>query len=155
MEQADSGRYAIKQPPFLGRHPHYEEFLAADLPEGANVDEWVFMRAAFWPDWIRNHHADEFNKPTWHYITQYFIPPYSKVKALPGETPNVVTRIGESIDSLKTGSATDKATALCWLMHLVGDIHQPLHCCSLPSETFAQGDKGGNMSMVRIADGDP
>jgi hypothetical protein len=113
------------------------------------------MRAAYWPDWIRSHHADEFNKPTWHYVTQYFIPSYSKVERLPGVEPNVVTQIGASIEGLKKGSDAERAMALCWLMHLVGDIHQPLHCCSLLSETFPTGDLGGNLSLVRIDGGKP
>jgi hypothetical protein len=139
----------------LKAHPHYAEFLEAELPQGGNVDEWVFMRAAYWPDWVRNHHADEFNSPTWHYVTQYFIPLYSKVERLPGEEPNVVTQISKSITGLKADSDAEKAIALCWVMHLIGDIHQPLHCCSLLSETFPTGDKGGNMSMVRIDNGEP
>jgi hypothetical protein len=36
--------------------------------------------------------------------------------------------------------------AYCWLFHLVGDLHQPLHCCALFSgEHFKKGDKGGNL----------
>ena len=35
--------------------------------------------------------------------------------------------------------------AYCWLMHLVGDIHQPLHCTALFSVShFPKGDRGGN-----------
>jgi S1/P1 Nuclease len=41
------------------------------------------------------------------------------------------------------------------LLHLVGDIHQPLHNCSLLSETFPAGDRGGNESLVRIEGGRP
>ena len=33
---------------------------------------------------------------------------------------------------------------LRFLIHLVGDIHQPLHNCSLVNKEFPKGDKGGN-----------
>ena len=52
----------------LKQHPHYEEFLKAERPADAPEDEWVFMRASVWPDFVRNTHADKYNKPTWHYI---------------------------------------------------------------------------------------
>lgn len=40
---------------------------------------------------------------------------------------------------------------LSWLIHLVGDIHQPLHCVSLVYSDYpgAHGDKGGNDFFVK------
>jgi hypothetical protein len=34
--------------------------------------------------------------------------------------------------------------ALRLLIHLVGDMHQPLHCMSRIDDQYPQGDKGGN-----------
>src|SRR5207244_1603954 len=42
----------------------------------------------------------------------------------------------------------DRAIALCWVLHLVGDIHQPLHACTRYSAQFPAGDQGGNELMV-------
>jgi hypothetical protein len=39
--------------------------------------------------------------------------------------------------------------ALAWLVHLVGDIHQPLHACALYSADYPTGDRGGNLMMVK------
>jgi hypothetical protein len=44
----------------------------------------------------------------------------------------------------------EKAIYLCWVMHLIGDIHQPLHCVSLFSEQFPKGDHGGNDALYRL-----
>jgi putative hemolysin len=141
----------------LKTHPHYEEFLAAEKPDGVELDEWVFWRASYWPDWIRNHHTEEYSKPTWHYISAGYVPPYSKLDpaklVLP--PPNAVTQITESIEKLRSGTDQEKPIYFCWLLHLVGDIHQPLHNCSLLSETFPDGDRGGNESLVRIEGGRP
>lgn len=54
---------------------------------------------------------------------------------------------------IKSGNSEDRAVHFCWLMHLVGDIHQPLHCTALFSEQFPSGDRGGNLAIVRIGRG--
>jgi len=38
-----------------------------------------------------------------------------------------------------------RAVYLSYLIHLIGDMHQPLHCCSLVTEVYPSGDKGGNL----------
>jgi hypothetical protein len=45
-----------------------------------------------------------------------------------------------------------RAIALCWVLHLAGDLHQPLHCTSLVSSRFPPpgGDQGGNRLAVRL-----
>jgi S1/P1 Nuclease len=145
-------RQQSKATAILKTHPHYVEYLAAGKPDGIEVDEWAFWRASYWPDWVRSHHSAEFNKPTWHYISAGFVPPYSKLDSakLDSPPPNVVTQITASIKKLRNGTESEKPIYLCWLLHLVGDIHQPLHNCSLLSETFPEGDRGGNLSLVRI-----
>src|SRR5262245_33190194 len=56
----------------LRAHPHYEEYLTAERPVGVKADEWAFLRAAYWPDWVRSNHTEEYSKPTWHYVTAAF-----------------------------------------------------------------------------------
>ncbi|HVZ31378.1 MAG TPA: S1/P1 nuclease [Polyangiaceae bacterium] len=49
----------------------------------------------------------------------------------------------------RAASAPQRALALSWLLHLVGDAHQPLHAVSLFTEQhFASGDRGGNDILV-------
>ena len=53
-----------------------------------------------------------------------------------------------------SASDSEKAVALCWILHLTGDIHEPLHDVVLFSkEYFAEGDRGGNLIAVK-RDGD-
>jgi S1/P1 nuclease len=42
-----------------------------------------------------------------------------------------------------------RAVYLSWLIHLVGDIHQPLHCVSLFTYDYPHGDRGGNDFYVK------
>jgi S1/P1 nuclease len=43
---------------------------------------------------------------------------------------------------------------LVWLLHLVGDTHQPLHATTRVSNNRPDGDRGGNAAMVRPATGE-
>ena len=43
--------------------------------------------------------------------------------------------------------------ALCWLFHLVGDVHQPLHTVALFTPDYPEGDRGGNLAFVRVREG--
>ena len=44
-----------------------------------------------------------------------------------------------------TEDVTNRAIALCWYLHLMGDVHQPLHCATWFSPEFPgkNGDSGG------------
>lgn len=35
-----------------------------------------------------------------------------------------------------------------YLLHLVGDLHQPLHCTTYVSAYFPNGDMGGNLINI-------
>jgi hypothetical protein len=65
----------------LKKHPHHEECLIARKPDGFTEDEWTFMRAACWADWVRSHHREQFDHPAWHYINYPIVPPDSKIDA--------------------------------------------------------------------------
>src|SRR5262249_20568397 len=51
------------------------------------------------------------------------------------------------------GTGEEKAVYLTWLFHLVGDIHQPLHCTAVFGERFPDGDRGGNLARIRVTSG--
>jgi S1/P1 Nuclease len=141
----------------LKKHPHYEQFLVAKRPNGVAEDEWAFMRAATWPDWVGTRHRKDFHHGPWHFINYPFVPPGSHVDASrlqpKPERENIVWALGESIKKIEVGTDSEKAIYLCWLLHLVGDIHQPLHCVSMFSERFSQGDRGGNLVAIRVRSG--
>lgn len=41
------------------------------------------------------------------------------------------------------------STAMRFLIHLIGDMHQPLHMSALVDERFPSGDKGGNAYLLK------
>jgi hypothetical protein len=127
----------------LKEHPHHGVYLAAGRPEGLTEGEWAFLRAATWADWARGRRA--FDRPTWHYINYPIIEAGSARKAADHEPPareeNAVHQLAVCVQKIKTGTDEEKAAHTTWPFHLVGDIHQPLHCASVFSERFPRGTR--------------
>src|SRR5262245_66489398 len=71
----------------LKLHPHYDEYLASERPTGFSEDEWTFMRASTWSDWVRGGPPARkaFDRPTWHYVNIPIVQEGSKVA--PPQTP--------------------------------------------------------------------
>jgi len=47
----------------------------------------------------------------------------------------------------------ERALFARYLVHLAGDIHQPLHSVSLYNRTYPKGDAGGNLLKLKILNG--
>lgn len=135
----------------LEKHPHYNDFLKAKRPETYSHDEWVFLRAATWSDWVRSGSGKSYTIPKAHYINISFVQPGSTVTP-PGDDPvNIVQSINDFTKKASNGgSREDVAVATTWVFHLVGDIHQPLHCFTLYNSDFPTGDRGGNRALARL-----
>jgi hypothetical protein len=151
LKLSEEDRAAVNQ--ILKKHPHYEEFLSDDKPTNVSEQEWVFWRAATWPDWIKIRYP-KLSHPKWHYVDFPFIPPSSSESAEDHqpESENALNALPNCIEKAKNGSDQEKAMNLCWVLHLVGDLQQPLHCTSLFSAEFSEGDRGGNAARYRIDD---
>ena len=52
----------------------------------------------------------------------------------------------EEIENLDT--QFEKSTALRFLTHVIGDVHQPLHSSGFKSNEFPKGDMGGNLFAI-------
>ncbi len=142
-----------------------------DASNHVEYESWLLSQAAFWPDIARGlprGERERYHRGNWHYIDGAWvrgqamaqgnsyvgIDPMPHVPGLEAaavrseaEVDNVVLGLDYNM-ALLTDSATDpasRAVALCWVLHLAGDIHQPLHTGSLFSaRLFDDGDAGGN-----------
>lgn len=140
-----------------------------------NKQRWLFAQAAVWPDIARSFSgADElrYHHPDWHWIDGAWLRDEAirqgnlYVGTSPGpavqgraaasvqrrsQADNIVTALDWALLELnRHGDSAEKAIALSWMAHLVGDIHQPLHSGSLVSaRLFADGDRGGNAITLR------
>lgn len=149
----------------LRQHPHYTELLAAQVPAGVATNEWVFLKAATWPDLVRPAAEDQPPKPDyitryhhgdWHYVNLPFVASADRGKMDPAAHPpgrtTVIERLGAAERLVKSGrvAASDRAVSLCWYLHLMGDLHQPLHCATWYSPAFPRGDRGGNEEAIKV-----
>jgi hypothetical protein len=149
----------------LRQHPHYASLLATNVPYHVDTNEWAFLNAAVWPDMVRPARSGGREKSTeitkyhhsaWHYINIPYVWPADAalIAASSFTVPetNILWALTNTINTLKDSGAAppDKAVDLCWVMHLVGDLHQPLHAATLLSEAYPHGDQGGN--LLGIAD---
>lgn len=107
-----------------------------------------FVNAAHWPDDLRP--IPEFNSfKELHFIDTPFSDDGTALPALP--TPNIVTAMQDEVNILKTSTDdNERAQALRFLIHFVGDIHQPLHSATRVSKALPNGDRGGNLVSIKV-----
>ncbi len=103
----------------------------------------VFVKSAIWLDLIKLKDVHWFD--ALHYID---IPYTVDATSLPPiQDANALWGIKQATNVLLSSKATlkDKNLSLKILIHLVGDIHQPLHTVNRVSKRLPQGDLGGNL----------
>jgi hypothetical protein len=127
-----------------------------------------FMYAALWPDDIKRESAgyidekksdpgagrnigyeDRLQHRHWHYIDQAFSQDGTPLDQAGASAVNAQERI-ELFATVLGSDASDnvKSYDLVWLLHLVGDVHQPLHGATRVSTNQRQGDAGGNLHCL-------
>jgi hypothetical protein len=138
----------------LKRHTNFQSWKAEfeHARPSLSLGQFIFMQASVWPDQIRDSHKPE-THPEWHYIDYPLRPPGFPDEAAPNR-PNVLSAIDQVSNVLTKHGASRQvqAESLAWLIHLVGDVHQPLHCSSLFGGPFKgrEGDRGGNNFWVKL-----
>jgi hypothetical protein len=106
------------------------------------------------PEASRNiGYADHLRHKYWHFIDLPFSPDGTALQN--PDTPNVSTQIAALRAKLsEPGAPNDvKSYDLAWLLHLVGDVHQPLHAASRFIHSQPQGDAGGNKVGIHCGSG--
>lgn len=136
----------------LRAHPDAPRWLAAASIEDVGLT--CMLEASTWPDTIRNdprffdERQDEPTPPlpgfsdmgqrrTWHYMDLSLD---GKKVLGDGELDQQIERLIRILRNPKE-SRSAKAYALPWLIHLVADLHQPLH-------VGHRNDEGGNLHMI-------
>jgi hypothetical protein len=101
-----------------------------------------FVLVSTWADEIRNRHRET---GPWHYEDHHFRTDGQPVTAH-ADPENAVWAIDRftKILSDRSKSDSDRADALRFLIHFVGDIHQPLHATARDTAALPNGDRGGN-----------
>ncbi|MCZ8548591.1 S1/P1 nuclease [Mesorhizobium qingshengii] len=173
-------------------NPQYFSWMIA-IPQpydgsARDLDRYAFIRAAVWADDIKEMkdykdastkdnaktetagrnigYSDKLIHGYWHFKDI----PYQRDGSVPppADPVDAATQIKAFTAALpKAAGMSDdiRSYDLVWLLHLIGDVHQPLHSTALFTKEFTakwkaqdkpdQGDRGGNEIMVTPANGDP
>jgi hypothetical protein len=158
---------------------HFERVMPRDvsrLPD-ADQQQWIFAHSGTWPDLVRDatrtvtrEDVTAYNRPFWHYINQPVflsdaegrrLEPELKlyVNRQPPDEPdeenmNIIQAVKNSMRIVgdDTAPPDKRSVHLCWLNHLTGDSHQPLHSAALyTARRFRNGDRGGNDLQIEHA----
>ena len=148
---------ALKRIVHILRQLPSEEFRAAVKQaknDGHEEGFALFIFAARWPDDVRGNKDED--RPMWHFINHPYKPANAPnwVTTVGPKSPNIEEAFRDNIQAVTSSSSSvQKARSLCWIFHLMGDAHQPLHAASLYSETFRteEGDRGGTRFYVKTS----
>lgn len=130
----------------------------------------LFMIAATWPDQIKSEtgytddgpdpngnrpdgatssqnigYTDHLHHKYWHFVDTPFSQDGTSITGFTIPTPNAQTRIKDFRAVIASTDSDDlKSYDLVWLLHLIGDVHQPLHASTRVTAAEHEGDNGGN-----------
>lgn len=153
----------------LKLNPDYENW-EKQIPAGTSADDhdrMIFMIASVWADDIKGEpqysddgtdggntpggaqsaqnigYSDLLRHKYWHFVDTPFSPDQTPLPAVPA--PNAQTQIVAFRAVLASTQPDElKSYDLVWLLHLVGDVHQPLHGVNRITKANSKGDAGGS-----------
>jgi hypothetical protein len=147
----------------LKMNPNYNDWITGVAAK--DTDEIAFITAATWPDAIKSMkgfvndgehpksqatasrnigYKDKLQHRYWHFHDTPFSADGTATD--PPADPSAKSQIGLFRGTLSS-SGTDsgiRSYDLVWLIHLVGDVHQPLHATTRFDKDQPDGDEGGN-----------
>src|ERR1700716_3475593 len=101
---SSSRRVAVSN--LLKQHPHYALLLVTNAPAGVDTNEWVFLKAATWPDMVRPampghppkpHDITKYHRGPWHFVNFPFILPADAASfsaaSFPIESTNILSAL--------------------------------------------------------------
>ena len=139
----------------LLKHPDPAPFWVATVDsKGKERTRRMFIESARWPDDAKFTPND---RPTWHSARWSVLADDAPPEAQALVDSRGGQPLGNAIESLVLNSSMlgnpeakpeERALALSWMMHILGDIHQPLHVSDLISASFPTGNAAGTLSYV-------
>lgn len=130
-------------------------FISYGSQDRATREREYFAFMTTWADVIRDRNVEaryrKHSKSNWHYSDTFWTVKDGRVTALPSPEDGGLALVKLiEFDAMIRGSGSDaqKAVAIAWLQHLIGDVHQPLHTSARVTDTEPKGDQGGNLFLL-------
>jgi hypothetical protein len=137
------------------KHPDPAPFwVAAGEAKGKERVRRMFIECARWPDDSKFTGNDRL---TWHTARWAIVAKDASPEVKEAAAARRGEPAGQAVEALTLTSAmlsnseaeaAERAFALCWVLHITGDIHQPMHVSDLFSQDFPNGNAGATMSYV-------
>ena len=153
FEQLDEGSRS-KLAEILREHPAEKAWWRSARFNPRDERLSLFVNASVFPDQARpDTEFARYFRPRAHYINYRLIAERNQPMRLeePRSTDeNVVNTYQAHLKSIheRKNSKAERAVALSWVIHQVGDVHQPLHAAARFSPSKPNGDQGGNLVEV-------
>ncbi len=137
----DTGHMTVAQIAYNHLTPEVKARVRALLADNPAPDFTDFVRSGTYPDQLKRYGIKAYSN--WHSIGT----PLVRDGATPGpvKTDNVLWAIDQCTSAIRNPKCPEfeRARMLRFLIHLVGDIHMPLHAASLYNADHPNGDDGG------------
>jgi hypothetical protein len=136
----------------MAAHPDRARFdRALAGTTGPERTRRMFAWMARWPDDARKTPED---RPEWHYAVKVvhgwtFLGWYTAGEAFEAYADNL------KLARDRTAPAAARAVALCWVFHILGDMHQPLHRGHRMDFGWLKTDRAATVAYVRRVPGGP
>lgn len=115
---------------------------------------WTLIESSVWPDDIKgtNYGMDLWND--WHFIDSPYIYdgviPTLNYSATVSNSVYIVNQAKKVLAKNLNNHTAERALLARYLIHLAGDIHQPLHSVAFFNVTYPKGDQGGNLLKIKL-----
>jgi hypothetical protein len=118
------------------------------LKQDADPKTDTFVTASCWADDFKSQQS-----APWHYINFHFRTDGKTTDNKPAPQ-NILVAIDRFSAVLKDKrkDPKERAEALRYLLHFVGDVHQPLHAVARDTDEHPDGDRGGNEFKIKPID---
>ena len=136
-------------------HPDPAPFwVAAGEAKGSERTRRMFLECARWADDSKFTNNDRL---TWHTARLAIVAEDATPEARAAAAAHDGKPIGQAIEAAELNFAmisnhestpTERALGLCWVLQIVGDIHQPWHVTELYSKEFPTGNAAATLSYV-------
>ena len=135
---------------------HFKELI-----EGINnlVDEKsrTMIESSCWADDIKSYKYNMHLWDAWHFIDNPLVEsgvfPVINFTETVLNAVNVIDQAHAVLSSNMDRVTAERALFARYLVHLTGDIHQPLHGVALYNGSYPKGDAGGNFIKINLLNG--
>lgn len=115
---------------------------------------WTLIESSVWPDDIKGSAFGMTLWNDWHFINSPYVydgvVPVINYSQGVASSVYIVNQAKKVLATNLNNNTAERALLARYLIHLAGDIHQPLHSVALFNGSYPKGDQGGNLLKIKM-----